>query len=112
MESPLRSQLDEFELEPYAIYRVNARNFSYGLYVPRHAFIGVREKFGLEYLDMEVAWAGKNGGSVTAVYKKVANLSGALWLLAPSMSVVELTQNETLFRILQHVEREADADAG
>lgn len=39
------------------LYRINGRNFSLGIYNKKEqGFVGIREKFGTEYLDLEYHW--------------------------------------------------------
>jgi hypothetical protein len=56
------------ELIKGRIYKIDARNFSYGAWNGKDSFIGIREKFGSRFLDEEMHWdADKNFGTVEAV---------------------------------------------
>lgn len=59
---------DEFKqenLQAGRLYKIHARNFSFGVYDGNGGFISIREKFGSLYLFTEYHWDPPWGGTVT-----------------------------------------------
>lgn len=61
-----RTRISQEELVKGGVYEVHARNFSVGVWNGDNGFVGLRLKFGTEYLDTEYLWDEPYHGTASA----------------------------------------------
>ena len=93
------------QCEKGAVYRIKCRNFSHGVFDGDEGFIGVRFKFGHEYLFTEYHWdQGPPFGTVKPQEKVCEVPEGIPIVEGFSDSVKGFRENKLLFDFLQDLD--------
>ena len=99
------NQIPQDELKDGGFYKIFARNFSYGVYRAKSkGFIGIRTKFGNQYLDTEYYFESERG---TAFPKKFLEECS----VRPISEYIDNKPNQELFNWIQEAQvKYADED--
>lgn len=106
--------IPEDELEPRLLYRIRSRNLVVGIWVPsEHGFIGVRNKFGDDYLFTEYHHdADPRYGTVSAMESMGLRLPDSIevWETKLECRVCHEPAGFTKEHGWHHIDRSVDAD--
>lgn len=81
------------ELKKGRIYKLNSRNLSYAVFDGNTGFIGIREKFGSRFLDMEHHWDIGAHGTVSGLADREVDIPSDIEINLESEKLFDFINN-------------------